>query len=254
MSLVNILSEIKKNLPLAEAIVDNEPGTTYRGRVGLKKAAIETVSRLKNDYRKELLSSTFFIVVTGPAQEQFAQLASNPAFECFCSDPESLYKELASKVEPTLYGREGTRHLFGIASNALYDKAMELNIDSHNMLQFSEKYNMGVKNANDFASLLKAAMNDQVGSEIVGLNAVYSLVDKAIENGHSARVTPVLLNTPDEKFALDLLQNLGRLKTKTFLVVAGKPSKTLNVKDAVVVKNVNEESVGEALAAIGGKL
>ena len=103
--------------------------------------------------------------------------------------------------------------------------------------------------------LIRTAINEQVGSEIVGVNAVYSIVDKAIAKKHVAPVTPIILNTSDEKFALDLQTNLNRLKLKTFLVVAGKASKTLHgVKDALFVKNVSEESVGEALSAVRSKL
>lgn len=255
MSLTNILTELEKNIPIAQTEVPSEPSTTYRGRIGLKRSAEEVVKRLKLDYRNELMNSTVFIVVTGVAQEQLTSVACGSTFGCFSSDPDSLFSYLASKVNPTLFGREGVRHLFNIAGNVLEDRALELDIASYPMLQFNEKYNTGVNSANELSVLLKRAITDQVGSEIVGINAIHSIVDKAISTKHSAEVTPVVLNTSDEKFALDLYKNLGRLKSKTFLVVAGKPSKALQVvKEAVVVKNVSEDSVGEALATIRNRI
>ena len=255
MSLTTILKEMETNRPNAEMDVHLGAEATYGGRVGLKRAATETLKRLKLDYRNELMASTVFIIVTGASRDQFTELASNEAFGCFSTDPEELYKDLASKINPTLFGREGVRQLFNIAGNLLEDKALELDINSYPMLQFNDKYNRAVGNVEDFASVIKSAINDQVGSEIVGINAIHSIVDKAIGKNHSAKVTPLILNTSDEKFALDLQNNLKRLTPKIFLVVAGKASKDLNkTKDAVLVKTVSEESVGEALGTIRSKI
>ena len=255
MSLSNILKEMEINRANAEMDVSMGSPETYGGRIGLKKAATETLKRLRLQYRSELTGSAIFILVTGSNKDLFSEIASQEKFECFSADPEDFYKDLASRINPSLFGRESIRHLFNIAGNLLEDKAMELDIASYPMLMFNDKYNTAVSNAEEFARVLKAAVNDQVGSEIVGINAINSIVDKAISKGHSASVTPVILNTSDEKFALDLQNNLKRLTTKVFLVVAGKASKTVTgTKEALVVKNVTEESVAEALSSIRNKI
>jgi hypothetical protein len=270
MSLSNILKEIDTNRPNAEMEVTMATPSTYGSRVGVKKAATEAIKRLKVQYRKELMESTVFIIVSGPESEEFTKLASNEAFECFSSDPEEFFKDLTSRISPTLFGRENVRNLFNIAGNILEDKANELDILSYNGLSFNEKYNRSVKDAQDFVPLIRSAINDQVGPEIVGINAIYSIVDKAINKNHSAEVTPLILNTSDEKFALELYKNLPELvikgalsverhaakkKLKAFLVVAGKASKPLSTTPgAVLVKSVTEESVGKALAAIRSKI
>ena len=264
MNLENILKEMEVARPNAEMDLQMGNANTYGNRLGLKKAATETLKRLKVDYRKQLLTSTLFIVVTGPGRDAFSELAAGPSFGCFSVDPESFFKQIASKVTPSLFGRESTRALFGIAGNLFEDRALDLDIVSYPMLMFNDKYNRSVKDADDFAVLLRNAVNDQVGAEIVGINAVDSIVDSAIQRRHSDVVTPVILNTSEEGFALDLAKNLrshrlpdGTLRgltSKVFLVVAGKPSKTFQGRDAVFVKNVTEESVGEALASIRNKL
>ncbi len=258
MSLSNLLKEIESNQVNANIDLNDKkkvPPATYGGHKGLKVAAIENIRRLKIDYRNKLLSSTVFIVVTGPAKDEFAQLASNETFGCFSADPDALFKEMTSKIDPTLFGREGVNHLFGIASRVLEDKANELDITSYPMLMFNEKYNKAVRKAEELVPLLRAAVVDQVGSELVGLNAIYSLVDQAIEKKHEAEVTPVVFNTSDEAFALDLSKNLKRLSKSVFLVVAGKLPKTLVKLDGVIpVKTVNEESVGQALSSIRSKV
>lgn len=255
MSLSNVLKEIETTRPQAEMDVQMGSPATYGGRVGLKKAAIESMKRLKRQYHKELMSSTLFIVVTGSAENAFSNLASGDSFGCFSVDPDEFYKDLTSRINPSLFGRESVGNLFNIASNILEDKALELDINSYPVLRFSDKYNTGVKNAEDFTAVIKNAINDQVGSEIVGVSAINSIVDKAIEKKHSATVTPLLLSTSDEKFALDLQKNLKRLTSKVFLVVAGKAPKTLHgAEGAISVKTVTEESVGEALSTIRSKV
>ena len=255
MSLNSILKEMAVNRPNAEMDVQMGGESTYRSREGLKRAATETLKRLKLDYRNELMTSTAFIIVTGASKDQFSDLASGDTFGCFSADPEEFYKDLASKINPSLFGREGVRQLFNIAGNILEDKALELDINSYPMLMFNEKYNRAVNNVDDFSALIRNAINDQVGSEIVGINAVHSIVDKAISKNHSAVVTPIVLNTADEKFALDLQVNLKRLTSRVFLVVAGKASKDLSkAKDALLVKTVSEETVDEALITIRNKI
>ncbi len=255
MSLVKILREMEENRPNSEMVLTMENPNTHGAKVGLKRSATEALLRLRTEYRKELLASTVFIITTGTAKDQFTELASNEIFDCFSADPEEFYKDIASRIDPTLYKRESIRHLYNIAGNILEDKCLELDIISFPMLMFSEKYNIGVTNAEEFAASLKNSINDQVGSEIVGINAVNSIVDLAIKRNHSAKVTPLVLNTSDEKLALDLLKNLKRLTPRTFLVVAGKSSKELkDNKEVILVKNVTEDTVGEALTSIRNKI
>lgn len=257
MSLNTILQEIEKTIPTATLDLTMGNDSTFRGREGMKRAAIDRLEQLKTDYRKALIESTFFIILTGAARGTFNDVASNPDFECFSVDPDNFYRDLASRVDVKLFGRESTKYLFNIANNALYDKALEIGISRNSLMEikFDETYNRAVNNPEELAALLKQAVNTQIGSEVVGLDAITSIVDKALEKKHAGSITPVLLNTSDELFALDLQKNLKRLNTKTFIVVAGKASKTLqSLPGAFVVKNVTEESVGETLKSIRNKI
>jgi hypothetical protein len=265
MSLSNILELMNKNRPLAETVVTMENPNTYKARVGVKRAATEALKQLRTQYSKELIGSTVFIVVTGAARDKFTEIASSEAFGCFVTDPESLYQELTSKITPSLFGRENARNLFNIAGTLLREKAFDLGIQSYPRLSFNDKYNAAVNKAEDFTPLLRNAINEQVGSEIVGINAIHSIVDTAINKNHSAAFTPIVLSTSDEKFALDLHKNLKRrevskgnwtgLTDKVFLVVAGKASKTLaSTGDFVKIKEVSEETATKAMDEIRDKL
>ena len=255
MSLSQILKEMAVTKPIAEADITMENPGTYNARVGLKKASEEQLKYLKLQYRNELRSSLAYIVVTGGQRGAFTELATTDTFGCFSVDPEAFYMDLASRVSPALFGRESIKYMFNIVSNILEDKATELELRSYPMLSFNDKYNRAVNNVQELAEVIKEAINDQVGSELVGLDAAYSVVDMAIQKNHTAAVTPIILSTGDEKLALDLQKNLKRLTSKVFLVVTGKASKSLQLADgAIAVKTVNEDSVGSALSAIKSKL
>lgn len=262
MSLSNILEQIKVNSVYADAELDNNNPATFGSRLGVERAAQEKIKRLKLEYRNELMTSAMFIVVTGPGCDRFTEIATNTDFNCLSADPDAFFKELASNIDPRLYGRENTRNLFNVADKVLYDKMIDLDIQSYPTLRFSEKFNVGVKNAEEFVPLIRSAVSEQIGGEIVGINAVHSVVDQAIVKNHAATITPIILNTSDDKFALDLQSSLKRkllpdgtytgLTDKVFLVVTGK-NKT-QIPDSMAVKNVNEESVGEALSSIRNKV
>jgi hypothetical protein len=91
-----------------------------------------------------------------------------------------------------------------------------------------------------------------MGSEIVGIQAVTSILDRAIEKGHTKNTTPIVLHTDSDEFAVELESSLRRLHPRgVYLLVAGKGSKLLrNVPKAIQVKDPSEETVGAALKQI----
>lgn len=265
MSLSTILEQMNQTRPNAEMDVTLGNPSTYNGRLGLKKASTETMKRLKLEYRNELMKTAAFIVVAGSNREAFIQLASSEAFGCFSVNPDDFFNDVVSRVKPTLFGRETVKNLFNVVGNLLEDKMGELDINSYPTLRYNDKYNSSVNNASDLMFLVRSAVTDQIGAEVVGVNAIHSVVDAAIKNGHSAFVTPILFSTDDERFALNMYTNIKRRKhsdgtfsgitDRVFLIVAGKASKELTkTEGAVVVKNVTEESVGEALSTIRSKI
>lgn len=263
MSLSTILEQMNQNRPSAEMDVTMGNPQTYNGRVGLKRAAVEKMKRLRLEYRNTVMDSVLFIVVTGPGREKFTEVATSDSFGCFASDPDSFFQDLTSRIDKRLFGRESAKHLFTIAENVLMDKAQEIDIASTYSLRFSDKYNTGLPTAEEFVPLIRNAISDQIGSEIVGINAVHSVVDGAINKGYSQDILPIVLSTPDEKFALDLQKNLKKrmlandiksgISDRVFLVVAGKGSKGITTSD-INLKTVTEETVADALAKIKDKI
>lgn len=255
MSLSTVLAEINKLKPVAEEDTDQGPVETMNGRRGRKRQAIESLKRLKEEYSKDLMRSAVFIIVSGSSREEFTKLATEK-YGCFSEDPELFYKDLAGRIPEAIYkGKDDVGNMFDILGRHLEDKAMELNIIGYPQLIFKQQYRRAIKTKGEFVALIKRAINEQVGTEVVGIQTVRSIVDSAIERGHDAKVTPIILETSDDELVKEMVRDLERLTPRVFLVLSGKSSKTLKgLGDSLTVKEANEESVEKTLLTIKSSL
>lgn len=254
MSLSKVLEEIKKLKPIAEENTEAGAPETLNARRGRKNHAIEQLKDLKRQYIQEMTDSALFVIVSGQQREAFATLATETfeKFGFFSSNPEEFYEELSSRVSPALYlGKETNSNVLEVVGRHLEDKAMEIGISSYPQLIFKQHHRRVIDSKAQFTAVVRQAINEQVGPEIVGINAIHSLADVAISKNHTDMITPIILPTGDEQLAVELLNNLRRVSPRTFLVVAGKASKTLKSMDSTLVtKEVTEETVKSTLAEI----
>jgi hypothetical protein len=252
MSLQQVLEQIKVVKPLAEEDISVGPRETYSGREGRKRNATDQYKALKEQYIDELRTSAVFILVSGSLKEQFSETAQKE-FGCFSADPEGLYKELANRLPEELYkNKTPASNLFDILGRHLEDKAQEMNIVGYPQLIMKQQYFKAINSKEDFVSLIKQAINEQVGSEMVGIHISRSLAESAIKAEHGSMLTPIVLTTDDEEFALDLNNSLiSRLWSRSYLVVAGKGAKTIrSTAGAFTIKEVSKESVENVLTNI----
>lgn len=251
MSLSKILEEIKRLKPLAEE--DTETGNlqTMSVRRGRKKRAQEELKILRGEYRKDLLSSAVFILVAGDKRDEFVTEATTN-LKCFTADTDAFYKDLAGRVAPALYaGKSSVSNLFDVLGRHLEDKARELDVIGYPQLIFTQKYRQTITNKEEFTALVRQAVNDQIGGEMVGLETVERLTDSLISSGWSGVTTPIVLSVESEKLAVELAPALRRLTKKVFVVGAGKTSKTFKGPSIRSVKDASPESVSEVLVSIG---
>lgn len=227
MSLAKIIEQIKQVKPLVNEDVDAGPVETLNARRGRQRAAVETMARLTESYSRELLQSAFFILVTGSATKEFADIAQEN-FPVFAANADGFYDELVNRVPPALYeGKESVSSIFDVLGRHLEDKANELGVIEYPQLIFKQEYNKTIKSKADFSSLVKRAINSQVGGEFAGIHAVRSIVDKAIEKDHAAKTTAILMTTDDEKLVAELSESLRRLSPRVAVLAVGKTSKEL---------------------------
>lgn len=255
MSLTKTLEEIKKVIPLATENVEGGAYETLNARRGRKNQSIERLKQLKSEYREKLRQTVAYILVVGSDRDTFTTNAVEQ-HKCFSEDPDTFYKDLSNRLtkhaDPK---RENSSSLMDILGRHLEEKAGELDISSYNQLIFGQKYRRTIGNNDELLSWIKEVINDQVGSEIVGIQTLQSVTGKAIDADHAARVTPIILPASDEKFALDVINGLSKVSSRVFLVGAGKVSKALKQQEGIIlVKESNNETVEQALKTISDSL
>lgn len=247
MNLSTIVEKINKLKPVATEEVLPEPVETYTVRKGRKRNAEEQLSQLQEEYFKSLLVGSIFILTIGNKSSEFSELAVNK-FGCFSVSADSLYVDLVNRMDSSLFlGKESTSSLFGILSRHLEDVANETGIVSYPMLQFKSKYNRTIHTKEDFVSLAKEAINEQVGGEISGIYAVKKVLPEAILRNHKDLLTPIVMATEDMALAQVLSESLKAITPNTFLILAGKARP---LKGATLVKEVDETSTKQALLKI----
>lgn len=255
MALNTVLDKIKELQVFAEEDVDSGPRSTMSARRGRKNQAVEVLKTLRREYSSDLRRTAAFILVIGDKRDQFTSLATEH-YKCFSTDPETFYRDLADRIPSSLYlGKESVSNTFDVLGRHLEDKMLQLDsVSGYPQLIFRQEYQRSLKSREDFLNLVKQALVEQVGGEIVGIQAISTLTNEAINRNHTAKFTPILLPAGDEKFALKVATDLGRISTKVFVVVAGDISALTGEEDTVTVKDPTLESVKRALKTISNKL
>lgn len=250
MSLKNLLTQIQEQTILANQDVEGGNPQTVNSRRGIKRQAQEQLIGLKEDYFKAMLQTSTFILVSGEGKDSFASIAASD-FNCFSADPEALYKVLADKIDPQLYLNRSTADALDVATRHLEDLASDLGIVEFSMIQWKQAYARILTSKEDLVALIKQAINEQVGSELVGIYTVKSLVDTAIAANHSSQVTPIVLPTNDDGLIAELKGGLEAFGTKSFAITAGK---TKGKRSTIHLAKITEETVREALSEVRGAL
>jgi hypothetical protein len=250
LNLSQIVEEIKKTKPFVEENLETGNQDTLNTRRGRQARAIETMKELKENYTQTIRRGTVFIVIAGEDKNEFTKIALTKS-NAFTADPEDFYKDLLKEIHPSMY-RSGPNNIFDILGRILEDKMLSLNVLEYPQPRFKESYSRGLNSEADVLQLIKDIVNDQVGGEIAGVNAIQQIVPAAIEKGYKSNVTPLILNTNDEKLALRLIPALNQITPYVFLVVAGKSTDAFNLKGSLAVAEVNEKSVKATMKTIEG--
>jgi hypothetical protein len=252
MSLAEIISEIKKIKPFAEEDVDSGPAETLVGRRGRKNQALVRMADLKRAYREELLKSALFIIVSGPTKDEFAEVAAKS--KCLVTDPETFYNDLSNRLAPAvLSGRQTMDNAFDVLGRHLEDKAIELGLSGYPQVVFKQQYGRTIKSKEDLTAVIKQAINDQMGAEIVGIQAAASLVSTAVDQGYKEKFGAIVLPTDDEKLIAALMKDLKRLSPRVFKVVTGSVA-VEETENEFYPQDVSQKSVRSILTKIRSTL
>lgn len=211
MSLSDTMNQIKKIKVVAETEVLEQPRETLGGRLSRQTRAKEDLKGLTEKYRQELLRSAVFILVSGSGNKEFVKIATD-ALGFFQANANQVYSDIAGQVSPQLYaGKESNPGLMDVVSRVLENKALEIGVTGYPMIKFRQEFRRKISDRTDFEALLKQILNAQVGTELVGAQAVKSILTDAIEAEHSGKTTPILLAVGEDDS--DLSEGLRRISS-----------------------------------------
>lgn len=254
MSLKHIIDTIKAKkdiIALEKDIISIEDPTAQRMKIGHVKRAKEDLKQLFMDYRKELQSRAAFIVVAGDKSDKFSKLAES-SFGCFTVNAEDFYRDIADQVPEIVYkGKSANQSLFEHLMARFEDRALNIDIIGYTPMLFESKYRKILPDKESMIALFKIAFNDKVGSEVVGLDAIDRVAEKAINEDFAGKTVPIILHTKDQVLISDLLTNLGKVTNNVFLITAGDVlEEKLLLKSTASVKNINKKQVEESLIKV----
>lgn len=248
MSLSSILEQINEQKTIAKQDLDSVDRRVLSYKKGQVESAKAKLEQLHIDYKNELLRNSVFILVTGNKADSFSKIAED-SFKCFSVDGQSFYKEILEQINPHLYkGKQINSSVFEAISNVLETKMKSLDIMSYNQLTFDAKYSKVVNDEKDMLKVISDSVNDIIGSEVVGLDALEKVTSKAIEKNYKSKIVPILLQVDDESLVKALSEGLKKINPKVISVIAGETKTDISSK--IVLEDVNKKKVEETLKTI----
>lgn len=245
----NILEEIKQNKKIAETDLSKIDPRAYPYKKGQVNSAKNKLEDLYLRYKNEIMKRSVFILTTGEESRTFAELSEG--FSCFTVNADDFYTDIASKVSTDVYMKKNVNaSVFDILNNLIEDKMKELDIISYNQLFFSSKYQRMCNSKADFLDVVKRSITDNVGGEVVGLDALEKVCVEAVNKDYKSRLVPIVLHSKDEQLIKQLSSDIIKVNPRVVLVTSGKTK--LKDKNIIKVKETTEESVGKALKKIAG--
>jgi len=251
--LKQILEDINKNKKLADTDLSDVHPSILTSVSGDKRRAKENLEELYFTYKNHLKSRVIFVLVNGKSSKKFSEVAA-ANFNGSIFTGESFYEEIVNKVDTQNYiGRTASSSLVDILSSVLGDKASDIGITGYPALLFkSEQTAFLLNEKKDLVNIFKDMLNEQVGSEFVGLDFLEKVAIESVNSNFSGSVKPIFIHSQDisllETFAKDFHQ---RLTPNVFTVTAGIASKEVSEKSLLTVSGkITKTNVGSVLKEI----
>lgn len=230
------------------------PVSAKRAKQGHINRAKLDLEELYREYRKELQTSSLFILVTGSQKniEKYNKIAESD-FGCFPTDAELLYNEIMEKVPARLYvNQHASPSLFDHFAARFEDRALEIDIIGYPPLLFESKHKKPLKDKADATELMKRAFNEKVGGEVIGLDAIERVTLKAVNENFAGKFCPIVLHTTDPVLVRELERDIKRSVTKNVFVVTLGSKNDEGVQNVSLtnIKTVTKESVESSLLKV----
>lgn len=215
------LKDVLKKIEEAKVVVNQDPNfhpKTHAGKLGQIRRAKEDLKMLYSEYREAVRSKIVFIIPTGLGASKFSDIADKE-YGCFKSDAEGVYNEVTENINSALY--ENTTFnpsSLETSMNYFRELADEIGLLSYPQVIFKSNYAKPLKNKEDFRNSLKEAINEQIGSDIVGHYTVDRISTLAVNDKFAGKIVPVVMSSSDLELLNNLSQSLKSITSRVFVV------------------------------------
>lgn len=254
-NLRDLVKKIQKTKKQAEQKIPEDSASAARIIRGRAKRAREDLKSLYLEYRKNLLSRSIFMLVTGDQSQKFAEIASQE-YMCFSRKADTFYDEILKQIAPRLYtNTTSSASLFDNFAAKFEDRALDIDIISYPALLYRSKFKKELTGYEDALNLMKRAFNEEVGGEIIALDMIEHVSKKAVNDNYDQKFCAMIMYTDDTQLIEELKEGILRGVTKNvFILTAGKAPKEIKKKALIKLNPVNKESVEKALITVKSKL
>lgn len=250
MSLQKLVEEVKKQKAYANDDLSNATPQTRIPREGRKRAAQMRLEELFFQYRNEIRSRILAILVTGDGADEFGAIAKNSDAKLDSIEGDLLYSSLSEELDERLLGASGSASVvLDVASRYLEDVALEIGVKEYNQLIYKSKYQSVVKNREDAKKLIREAVLEQIGAEMNALTVLSVAANIAYNENFDGKLFPIMVKARNEENLQELRNALSSMGSKAIVISTGSSK----VEDSIKVKEVDEESVLEALKKVKQK-
>jgi hypothetical protein len=247
--LEQILDEINKQKKIAEIDLAEVSPRAYPYKKGQVDSAKNKLEGLYIDYKNEILNRAVFILVTGDKSKEFANVAKEE-YSCFSVSGETLAEEIVNDISPQLYqGKTVNASIFDVMDSVLEKKMKALDVVSYNSLMFNTKYQRVIRNKDEMVTVVRDAVNDIVGGEVVALDALEKTAKEAVNKNYRSKLVPILIYSEDFNLIKTLSRDIVKINPRIARIIAGE-SEVKDLNTVAELTDIDSEGVGKALKQI----
>jgi hypothetical protein len=248
-TLKDLVKEMKRQQEIANMDLSEVPAEAYTVRKGKVKRAEEDLNTLREKYLEQLRRCTLFIINTGDDRATFAEIAKNE-FGCFTKDYNEFYNLLVEDLDNQLFlNKTVGSHIFDIVGRKIEDVALSLGILSYPFLGFENKYKKTVNSREELMKVVRSAVNDKIGVEMVGLYSTFKVAQEAMAEGFDAKMAPIVISVEEDQ-ALELARGLNFMSNNVFMVNNGTQDEGIKNRSIASPEKLTKTTVKQILTDI----
>jgi hypothetical protein len=239
MSLPEIVKKYQSMKELSERQIPNLDPQVHRVTLANIRKAKRDLGDVVTEYRKEALrGNALLMFVNSDKADEFLNIAKEE-FGAYTANINDFAEELSKDVHETYYKNHAINNTIFTQLEAVFNLlAMDMGIEMYDAIYYDHKYAGKLNNKEDLISLINRSYSEGLGGEVFALFYTHLIAGKAIEDGFTGKLIPIVINTNgNETLAKKITEDSGKI---------GINSVVLNIKAKEIDKELVEKELVKA--------